>query len=231
MGQLVDRVKISMKEFGPNIVDYYKNNSLFMYDSYSKTSDLCESISVTDIYPGGFYHFHYLDDSNWMRYSPVFVVDFKKFKGLIVIIALNFNFIPLELRSRIFDKYISEKNFDKNSFLEVDFKGIYMELIRIGFEYSLVEYNASQIKLAHRINLNLLPRFLYSSHPKNKYDPSKLMEIWSVKLKTKEERHQEITISSLDDFYNVEGEISEKYDLLRDHIERIKKSFQKFGNR
>ncbi len=231
MGSLGEKVKISMKSFGGNLIDYYKNNSIFMLDKYSKTDDLCHAISVVDISPGGFYHFHYLDDSNWMKYSPVFVVDFRKLKGLTIVMAVNFNFIPLEIRSRIFDKYMTEKDFEKNSFLVVDFKGMYTELIRIGFEYALVEYNTSQIKLVHRISLDLLPRFLYSSYPKNKYDPNKLMEIWTAKLKTKEKRHQEMTTALLDDFYNISEDISEDYDALRDHIERVKKSFEKFGRR
>lgn len=230
MGPLGERVKDSIRINGGNLVDFYKSNSLFMLDKYSKTDDMCSAISNIDITPGGFYHFHYLDDSNWMKYSPVFVVDFKKFKGIVIVMAVNFNFIPLELRSRIFDKFITDKDFQKNSFLEVDFKGMYRELIRIGFEYSLVEYNVSQIKLAHRIHLDLLPRFLYSSYPKNKYDPVKLMEIWAAKLKTKEVRHQEMTMALLDDFYDLTEEISENYDILRNHINRIKKSFQKFGN-
>ncbi len=231
MGPLGERVKISTKVFGPNLVDYYKNNSLFMLDKYSKSDEMCQSVSVSDIFPGGFYHFHYLDDSNWMVYSPVFVIDFKKLNGMLIVIAVNFNFIPLEIRSKIFDKYITEKDFSKNSFLEVDFKGMYIELIRIGFEYSIVEYNASQVKLVHRIHLELLPRFLYSSHPKNKYDPNKLMEIWTAKLKNKEQRHQEMTTALLDDFYKIDEEISERYDVLKDHIDRIRKSFQKYGNK
>lgn len=228
--ELLDRIDLEMKDYG-GVVDYFKSNSLYMLDQYSKTSDFCELVSIRDVFPGAFYHFHYLDDSNWMRYSPIFCVDYKKFNGMIIIIGVNFNFIPIEIRSRIFDKYISEKNFNENDFLKVDFRGMYTELIRIGFEYALVEYNLSQVKIAHRINLNLLPRFLYSSHPKNKYDPLKIMQIWSSKLKDKEKRHQEMTLSILDDFYKINEEVSEKYDLLKNHIDRIKKSFQKFGNK
>ena len=80
-----------------------------------------------------------------------------------IIMSLNLNFIPIEIRGRIFDGFISEKMFESDSKLEVDFKGIYTELLKYGFEYSLVEYNAVQIKLVHKINLELLPRFLYSS--------------------------------------------------------------------
>ena len=35
---------------------------------------------------------------------------------------------------------------------------------------------------------NILPRFLYSAHPTNKYDPSKLYQIWSTKIKTRDKR-------------------------------------------
>jgi hypothetical protein len=75
----------------------------------------------------------------------------------------------------------------------------------------------------------LLPRFLYSSYPKNTYDPKKLLEIWETKLETKEQRHKEIITSILSDFYKVRDEISEKYDALRGHIERIRTSYEKYG--
>ena len=106
---------------------------------------------------------------------------------------------------------------------------MYTELIKYGFEYAIQEYNVAQIKIVHRISLELLPRFLYSSHPKNTYDPKKLLEIWETKLDTKEQRHKEIITSVLKDFYDVKDEISEKYNVLKDHIERLRKSYEKYG--
>jgi thiol-disulfide isomerase/thioredoxin len=229
MGVLQENTKLQMKVFGGNIVDFYKENSLYMYDKYSKSESYCKSISISEIQIGGFYHFHYLDDSNWMKWSPVFVCDSRKLDKLVIILAVNFNFIPLEIRTLLFDKFIIQKDIDENRLIPVDFKGMYTELIRLGFEYAIVEYNAAQLKLVHRISLEILPRFLYSSYPKNKYDPNKLMEIWKAKLDGKEERHKEMTLLLLDDMYKISKEINDKYSVLGDHIDRVRKSLQKFG--
>lgn len=229
MGVLEDKVKLSQLVNGDGLVDYYQKNTNFMYYKYMSSDDECKSIAKSDIVTGGFYFLHYLDDSNWMKWSPIFCCDWRKFNNMIVILGVNFNFIPLELRSRIFDKFISKSDFDKNSYLEVDFKGMYSELLRYGFDYSIQEYNVSQIKLVHRISLDILPRFLYSSHPKNTYDPVKLMEIWQSKLDGKEQRHKEIVRSVLEDFYDVNKDISESYKELGDHISRLRKSYQKYG--
>jgi len=231
MGALQERLNLSQKVFGTDIVDYFKNNSLYMVDKYNKSDDMCEAIPLSNISMGRFYFFHYEDPSNWMKYSPVFTIENKDLKGMKIILALNFNFIPLEIRSRIFDRYISEEMFEKNSSLEVDFKGIYTELLKYGFEYGIVEYNAVQLKMAHRINLELLPRFLYSSHPKNTYDPQKLVQIWKTKLATRENRHQELIKSTLMDFYEAESLINNRYDALFGHIKRLQESFEKFKNK
>jgi len=228
MGALQERIELSQKVFGTDIVDFYKNNTLFMYEKYSKTDEMCEAIDISDISIGNFYFLHYHDQSNWMKYSPIFCVDYRKVKDMIIILGLNFNFIPIEIRGTIFDKFISEQDFEKNSTLKADFTGVYTELLKYGFEYSIVEYNAIQISLVHRINLELLPRFLYSSHPKNKYDPKKLIEIWTTKLKTREKRHQEMVVSILSEFYDVSSEISNKYDLLVNHIKRLQSSYNNF---
>ena len=79
--------------------------------------------------------------------------------------------------------------------------------------------------------MSLVPRFLISGHPKNKYDPGKLFDIWQVKLKDKDKRHQEIMNASMDDFYDVRGEISEKYVVLKKHIQRIQTNQKKYGNK
>lgn len=230
MGELVERIGLRMLVDGDGIADNFKNNSLFFYDKYQKSDkDVC-SIAINDIQPGMFYHFQYMDDSNWMKWSPVFVTNYKKISNQIIIFAVNFNFIPLEIRAFLFDKFIVEDNFDKNKPLSVNYEGMYSELIKYGFEYALVEYNAIQLKIVHRIDMNLLPRFLISQHPKNKYDPAKLFDIWKAKIGDKDKRNQEIMKSMINDFYDINGEISEKYVLLKDHIKRVQTSYKKYGN-
>lgn len=229
MSELIERIKVNALVYGDGVIENFKNNSLYFYNKFSKSDDEVRSISVGQMQLGGFYHLHYLDDSNWMKYSPIFTVDFKKFENLIIIIGINMNFIPIEVRASIFDKFIKVDDFDKDSLLSVDFSGVYNELLRYGFEYSLVEYNASQIKLVHKINMNSVPRFLYSGHPKNKYDPKKLYEIWSTKIKDKSKRDAEISNMLIKDFYTASDEIMDNYKLLKGHAERVRKSFEKYG--
>ncbi len=229
MGELAERVKINLLVNGNGIPDNFKNNSLFFYDKYNKSDDLVTSVSVNDIVSGGFYFLHYLDESNWMKYSPVFVSNYKKFSNKIVIFAINFNFIPLEIRTMIFDKYISEEDFVKNKYLKVDYKGVYDELRRLGFEYAMIEFDALRVKLVHKIHLDLLPRFLYSQHPKNVYDPKKLIQIWDAKIANRDQRHKEMMLASIDEFFDINNEISEKYSVLRDHVTRIRRNINKYG--
>ena len=191
---------------------------------------MVKSISVSDMQLGGFYFIHYRDDSNWMKWSPIFTVDFKKFSNLNILFGLNFNFIPLEVRVSIFDKYISEKDFEKNKLLNVNYQGVYKELIKYGFEYSIVEYNLNQINYVHKIGMEMVPRFLYSQHPKNIYDPKKLYQIWKSKISTKIERDKEINKMLISDFFKMTDDILKNYNQLESHIDRIQKSYEKYGS-
>ena len=231
MGELQKRVDLNLLVYGNGLAENFKTNSLFFYEKYQKSDNLVKSINISDVYPGGFYFFHYLDDSNWLKWSPVFVADYKKFESQLVVFAINFNFIPLEIRVMLFDKFMDVENFEKDSFLKVSYEGVYSELIRLGFEYALIEFNAIQIKFIHKISMELVPRFLHAQHPKNTYDPNKLMEIWTAKLSTKAARNQEIMLSTINEFYDVRGEISDKYVQLKGHIERMRKSLKKYGGR
>lgn len=231
MGALIDRAGLRMLVDGDGLADNFKNNSLYFYDKYQKSCDEVRTVDISDIQPGGFYHFHYLDDSNWMKWSPVFVADYKKVSNQIVVFAVNFNFIPLQYRVAIFDDFIVEDDFENNRFLKVKYEGIYNELLKYGYEYSLVEYNAIQIKLVHKICMDFVPRFLISAHPKNKYDPAKLQSIWESKLEDKAKRNEEMMSFMIDEFYNTRNEIKDKYVLLKDHIKRIQTSIKKYGNK
>lgn len=229
MGELLERVKLNLLVNGNGIVENFKNNSLYFYEKYQKSDKDVQSINIKDMYPGAFYFLHYLDDSNWLKFAPIFLADFKKFEDKIILFCVNFNFIPLEIRVQIFDKFITEQDFKNNSFLKVNYKGMYEQLLYSGFEYALMEFNAAQIVLVHRINLELLPRFLYSQHPKNVYDPKKLIQIWQAKLDGRAKRHQEIISTVINDFYDMNKDISEKYDVMRDHIKRLQTSLNKYG--
>ena len=192
MAELLERIKLSNLVHGDGIVENFKNNSLFFYNAYSKSDENIMNIPIGKIQLGGFYFLHYMDDSNWMKYSPIFTIDFKKFENLIIIHGVNFNFIPLEVRAAIFDKFILEEDFENDRLLKVTYEGMYRELLKYGFEYAIVEYNMAQVKAVHKISMSMTPRFLYSQHPINKYDPKKLYEIWEAKIGEQGERHKEM---------------------------------------
>jgi hypothetical protein len=229
MGELLERVDLSKLVYGNGLVENFKNNSLFFYDKYRGSEELIRNVRVGDIRMGRFYFLHYRDDSNWMRYSPIFTVSVKKFDNLIILLAVNFNFIPLQIRITVFDKFIKKENFDKNISLEVDYEGVYKELLQWGFEYSIVEYNLAQINSVHSIDMSMLPRFLLSQHPKNIYDPLKLYEIWKAKLYEHGERHQEMTNLIMKDLFDIKDDLKDEYSMLKDHISRVKRSYQKYG--
>lgn len=229
MGILLERIKLNNLVYGNGIAENFKANSLFFYNKYQKSDKEVTNISIIDIKKGGFYFIKYKDESNWMQYSIVFTSDFRKFNNMIIILAVNFNFIPLEIRVSIFDKYITEKDFERNSFLNVDYEGMYTALIKYGFEYALVEYNIAQIYSVHKICMDLVPRFLYSQYPTNKYDPIALYGIWKAKIKDKSLRNQEISKALITDFYAVSDDIMENYNVLKDHINRIQRNLDKFG--
>lgn len=226
MTKLSDRVKLSLLNNGDGMVDNFKNNSLFFFDLYKKSIPEFLMVNTKDIQIGGFYFLHYQDKSNWMKWSPVFIADYKKFNNKIIIFAINFNFIPLEIRVMLFDKFISDQDFDNNSLLSVNFRGVYDELRSLGFEYALMEFDALRVVYSHKVSLDLLPRFLYHQHPGNVYDPNKLMEIWQAKLAKRDQRHKEMMMSLISDFYDMSSDINEKYDVLKKHIQRIRSNYK-----
>lgn len=228
---LVERIGLNMLVFGDGLADNFKKNSNFFYEKFNKSDSQVTATSVADIKSGMFYHLHYLDNSNWMKWSPVFVTNHKKIMNKTIIFAVNFNFIPLQIRASIFDKFMTEENFDKNIPLKVNYQGMYNELSRLNLQYALVEYDASLIKLVHRIHMESVPRFLISQHPKNKYDPKALVNIWKSKIEKSDKRNQEMMNADISDFFNIRAELKDKYKELKGHIDRIQSNQKKFGNK
>src|ERR1035437_3481647 len=146
-----------------NIVTQYKDNTNFFGQAYSQNSaDGVKTVSKGKMQIGRFYFLHYADDSNWMQFSPIMAVGLKRLNNMFIIQAINLNFIPLQIRSLFFDKFL--KDFEKeDQFNWVTYKNVYAELLKIGYEYALVEYNFAMIHLVHKIDLHVIDRFLYSS--------------------------------------------------------------------
>jgi hypothetical protein len=230
MGELVDRVKINMLVYGNGIAENYKNNTLYFYNAYLKSSPEVKLVQAKDIWYGRFYFFHYLDKSDWMKYSPVYVADFKKFGNKIILYCVNLNFLPLELRVAFFDNFMIEQDFIKNDFLKVKMQEVYNKLRSMYFEYALMEFDASHIRMVHQIHLDILPRFIISGHPKVIYDPKKLRDISTTKIKDSDKRHKEMMNSLASDFFETTKEIPEKYQTLKKHIQRLRNNSIRYSN-
>lgn len=219
MGIVYDKIK------NYDVVSYYQENTLWFYNQYiNNSSKEVRNISISDMRKGGLYFLFYVDESNWMQYSPIFLSEYKSK----VIFAVNFNFIPFEIRAAIFDEILVNYD-DNNQFSNITFEGMYKMLYRYGYEYALVEYSINKIKKVYEIDISLVTEFIYSIYPKNKYDPFKLYDIWSKKIKTKEARHQELIKTILSDFYNTKQDIIDESNVLKGKFQRLKRNQDKFG--
>jgi len=224
MGALNDRIEAEAKK---DIPKYYKDNTNKMYNLYMKPDELVKPINVSKISGGRFFFFIYHDISNWMQYSPVLFVDYKKFDDKLIGYAINFNFIPLEIRSGMIDEILEDLE-DDNQLYWLTFEKAYKMLLKVGYEYALVEYDIKRLERVYKIDLDILPEFLYSSYPTNKYDPKKLYSIWLKKLETRELRHQEIIKTTVSELFDITEEISKSYEALLGHIQRLQRSIKRF---
>ena len=57
MSELSERVKLSLLVHGNGVVENFKNNSLYFYDLYQKSTPEFHNISVSNIEPGAFIFF------------------------------------------------------------------------------------------------------------------------------------------------------------------------------
>lgn len=233
MGELI---KVIENQSKGDIVSYYKENTTLLYNYYTgknphpdiAPTNAVKPTPVSKIQDGMFYFLTYQDESNWMQYSPIFFVDHKEFEDRIIGYGVNLNFIPLEIRASIFDEMFPNLE-EENQINGITFESMYKRLLRVGYEYALVEYDMSRVERCYHISIHILPRFLYSSYPTNKYDPDKLYSIWVKKLEKRELRHQEIIQQLSSDLFKTTEEIEMKYDSLSNHMKRFKRNHDKFG--
>lgn len=236
MGYIQKKIDESLKKKG--IVELFTDNQKYLYngnsDGVSLIPGLIDGISLKDIQFGRFHFFVYLElpdlplsrQSKWMAFSPVFVIDTKEFSNLIILRAINLNFLPLKFRIGFFDKFINENTVNNNTPIRAEYDVVYNELKQIGFEWTIMEFNLKNIMNVYRINMAIVDKFLHTNHPQVIYDENKLVSIWSAKIKNQEKRHKEITQALMSDFFDISGEIDEKYQMLKNHISRLQRGMK-----
>ena len=232
MGKLKDKASELIK---PGIPTFFKENSLKYYNLYrNPDDDIIVPIPMANIQKGDIYFIYYRDESNWMSLSPILTADIRDKR---IIFGVNMNFIPLEIRVELFDQIVislednNRQPTGTSPFNFINFEMIYKKLIKLGFEYAIVEYEIGRIVQVFHINYSELPNWIYSQHPKNIYDPNKLYQIWYAKLKNRPERHKEMIGKLVEDFYNVTDELIDNSTALKEHFKRLKRNQDKFGDK
>lgn len=232
MGHLLELTKLNLLVYGNDELENYRNNTIYFTERYRHSDDNITAVRREDIKPGRFHFLHYMDDSKWMMYSPVFVVDHVNVGSSIALRCVNLNYLPLRARVALFDPFIKEKDFDNpNFYLRSNYETVDKELKKYGYQWALMSYNLAQVKLAHRIGMSELPRFLYSGHKESKYNPAALSVIWKKKIVEQDKREQEMRSANMKDFFDITGEIDAKYELLKGHMKRMRNSIRKYGGR
>ena len=227
MGVLRDKISFESKN---NLLKFYETSTMELFNLYKNPDQsLITTQNPSNLHSGNFYFLFYKDDSNWMQYSPIFFIDFKVVKNYTIGYAINMNFIPFEIRVSFFDNLIKDLEDDTLGLSGINFESMYKQLLKIGYEYSIVEYNLESIVGAYSINNRILHKFLYSSHPSmGVYDPDNLYKLWLKKLETKEKRHQEVIKQLTSDLFEAVDYIDGKYDELSSHIKRFQKNIKKY---
>lgn len=244
MGELYERCKLSLLVHGNGELDNYNNNNAFFTAKYKDSDSEVSNVRLDKVFPGKFYFFQ-LDNnekSNWIRLSPTFVISNSFFAnkmsdgfeaqveeaklnrpGAVInlIQVINLNFLPFEVRVAFFDKFMVEDDFEKDRALPVEFEEVHNQLRNFGFEYAITHYPTHRIVNAWKIDMKLVPRFLYSSNEINKYDPVKLYSIRKSKIKDSQRRDQEMRSLNVTDFMKPFEEIEEKYKVLAESVLRV----------
>ena len=232
MGHLNELVKLNVLVRGTDELDAYIKNTKYFTSRYQTQSSDKDILNVvrSKIVPGQFYFFEYLHDSNWFRYSPVFVIDYKVSNGLTILRCINMNFLPLKFRVALFDPYLREHDFENYNFvLKTKYDVVEKELLKFRYNFALKMYNVGQIIRAYRISINFLPIFLYSGHVDAKYDPGQLKQIWDSQNKVAEQREKEMMSATMDDYTDLTKDISGKFDVLKNDVMTFRNSLRKYG--
>lgn len=247
MADLLDRIKILKDAEGIKVSE---NSTNWLLARLQTPDAGFKAVRAKNMFVGKFYFMLYDlsgKSSKMEQYSPILLVDHRKMLTKNIVYGISINFIPQNIRLLFFDNFLSsfqniflpidakEKVGNAEKPLPINFKIAFDSLDKIGFQYSIREFDMDLINKSYEVSMQLLPRFLtVNSTVLTGVDELKLAEIWESKLKNRTESTQQ-RISELITDYSEINEVFKKefksYKTEFDKIQKTKENLKSLGLR
>lgn len=238
MAQLLQKIATIRKEEGK---DFSENSSRWLIDALQNNSEGVQQVKMGDMYVGKFYFLMYDlagKSAKLEQYSPILLVDFKHVFNTKILFGLSFNFLPARMRLIFFDKLLdnypkvfeapddkSKKGQPEQPLRGINFNNIYNLLSKIGYEYTIREFDARLINKVYEVSMVHLPRFLsVNTQVFTNVDDAKLAQIWLAKLKTREDRHQKMLLDIASGYDKVEKTLEDEFADFKEVMKNLKES-------
>lgn len=209
--------------------EMYINNTNFVTQGINQGNKDINETDLRGLERGKFYFIMYDlngKSSNMEKFNPLFIVDWFDLQGTRMVYGVSCNFLPIAIRTVFFNNLCNhnlsqiEKNLTKDytkqeAFTGINFANIYKLLYNIGFEWSIRQFDAKKIHKVFEVSTNVLEKFLtMNTYKLTGVDEGKLMDIWKKKITEQEQRHTKILREILDDYKEMDKELSKTYESL-----------------
>lgn len=210
-------------------IDMYNNNTTYITNALNQGDKHVNETDLRNLERGKFYFIMYDlngKSSNMEKFNPLFIVDWFDLQGTRMIYGVSCNFLPITIRTVFFNNLcnhnlsVIEENLNKDytkqqAFTGINFANIYKLLYNIGFEWSIRQFDAKKIHKVFEVSTNVLEKFLTINTQKmTGVDEGKLMDIWKKKIVEQEQRHTKILKQILEDYKEIDKELSKTYETL-----------------
>lgn len=238
MAQLLDEITSLRKTEGTKLSE---NSTSWLVSKLQNNDDTVQQVTLAEMTVGKFYFMMYNlagKTSKIEQYNPILFVDFKHVGNTKILFGLSLNFLPLRMRLVFFDKLLdnyphvfekkdskSKKGQPEQPLGHINYNSVYNLLSKIGYEYVIREFDIRLINQVYEVSMSKLPQFLtINTYTFTNVDDEKLAQIWLAKLKTREERHQQLLLNITSGYDKIEKTLNEEFGHFKDTMKNLAKA-------
>lgn len=238
MAQLLNEISKLRKVEGKSLAE---NSTSWLIERLQKDDEKVKEVRLSEMVVGKFYFLMYDlagKSAKLEQYNPLLFVDFKHVANTKVLFGLSFNFLPSRMRLTFFDKlldnypFVFEEKDDKHKkgqpeqpLKGVNYSNVYNLLSKIGYEYTIREFDIRKVNKVYEVAMSALPKFLtINTHTFTNVDDEKLAQIWLAKLKTREERHQKLLLDIASGYDKIEKTLNEEFGSFKEKLKNLENS-------